>query len=182
MAVNDEKGNITGYNYFRGLPGGGVSTQFIPAGAGGAKLAGGVIPPKPTAAILSQSQRAQMIEPEVKATSDAVDQVAKNIGPLAGRWSDVMVGRVGADNPQVAQLQLKLELFSTALMQAHGLRGQEFEQVLHNYFRLSQSPEDLKARLNGANDYLKAYIGSTGHGAAKTESAPASNKPWERFR
>jgi hypothetical protein len=170
VPVNDAKGNVVGYNTFSGM-GGGVRAQYV----GNSSIAGlpqnlgetpGVIPPKPTAAVLAQSQRSDMIQPQVQALNSKIDDTAKYLGPLSGRWSQVMVGKVGANTPAVAQLQEQLKLFSTALMLAHGLKGEQYANALERDFRLAQSPEDLKARIAGANGYLLDYANSTGHGPA----------------
>jgi hypothetical protein len=168
--VNDAKGNLVGYNEFTGTAGG-VKVQFTPMSA----IAGmpqdlggtpGVIPPKPTGAVLTQSQRSEMIQPQVEALKSQVEKTSSSLGPLSGRWSEVMTGKVGADNPEVARLQMQLKLFGTALMLAHGLRGESYEKGLEEYLRLAQSPDNLRARIEGADAYLQDYAKSTGHGPA----------------
>lgn len=180
VPVNDAKGNITGYNTFTGT-GGGVRAQYVsnssigglPQNLGGSP---GVIPPKPTAAVLTQSQRAQMIQPQVDALNDQIDATAKFLGPLAGRWSGVMAGKIGANSPQVAKLQTQLKLYTTALMLAHGLKGEEYEKSLERYFNTAQSADNLKARIAGANGYLEDYANSSGHGpSAASTPNPASS-------
>lgn len=168
VPVNDAKGNVVGYTTFSGT-GSGVKTQYVsnenikglPQDLGGTP---GVIPPKPTGSVLTQSQRADMIQPQVQALESQVDKTVSQLGPLAGRWAGVMAGKVGADNPEVAKLQMQLQLFTTALMLAHGLRGEAYQESLEKYLSTAQSPENLKARIQGANAYLQDYAASTGHG------------------
>lgn len=169
--VTDAQGNILGYTDFQGTKGGGVTSQYIPLSSVPG-VPEPVIPPKPTAAILSQSQRAEMIQPQVEALKNQVEKVKDSLGPLSGRWSDVMVGKVGTDNPEVARLQMQLKLYTTALMLAHGLRGEQYEQSLGRYLGLAQSPDDLLARIDGANGYLQDYAASTGHGVEPNGNTP----------
>ncbi len=168
VPVNDAKGNVIGYNTFTSS-GAGTKAQFLPNSQinGLPQATGspnGYIPPKPTASVLTQSQRAQMIQPQVDALNSQIDATTKYLGPLAGRWSGVMAGKVGANSPQVAKLQTQLKLYTTALMLAHGLKGEEYEKSLGQYFNTAQSPENLKARIAGANGFLEDYANSTGHG------------------
>lgn len=181
VAVPDAHGNTVGFATFTGTASG-VRPAFTAASAipGMPQNLGsvpGVIPPKPTGTILTQSQRANMIEPQVAAISNSIDSIKSQLGPAVGRWNDLMTGKIGTNNPEFAKLGLKLELFSTALMQAHGLRGEQYEKTLMNYFRSSQSPDNLKARLQGANDYLNDYIGATGHGPAAPAGQQQGNAP-----
>lgn len=169
--VTDAQGNILGYTDFQGTKGGGVTSQYIPLSSVPG-VPEPVIPPKPTAAVLSQSQRAEMIQPQIESLKSQVEKVKDSLGPLSGRWSDVMVGKVGTDNPEVAKLQMQLKLYTTALMLAHGLRGEQYEQSLGRYLGLAQSADDLLARIDGANGYLQDYAASTGHGAEPEGNTP----------
>jgi hypothetical protein len=119
-----------------------------------------------------------MIQPEVQRMQSEIDDVASKLGPLAGRWSEVMTGRVGADNPAVAGLQMDLKLFATALMLAHGLKGKSYEESLSQYLSLAQSPDNLKERIANADKWLLGYAAATGHGEA---SKPATSpEPTEK--
>jgi len=173
--VNDAKGNVIGYNYFQGMPGGNVNMKFLNAGAGGAPLPGGVIPPKPTGTTLTMAQMASTVLPEMKRVSDEVDTVASQLGPAVGRWNEFMTGKLGAANPQMAHLQTDLKLLSSAIVRTHfgGRGGQEYIDGLEQYFRLAQSPENLKARISAANEWLDTYAGMAG-GTTTTQSKPES--------
>jgi hypothetical protein len=189
VPVNDAKGNIIGYNTFS-ANGAGTKAAFVPNSAiqGLPQATGdpnGYIPPKPTASVLTQSQRAQMIQPQVDALNSQIDATAKYLGPVAGRWSGVMTGKVGANSPQVAKLQTQLKLYTTALMLAHGLKGEQYEKSLEQYFNTAQSPDNLKARIAGANGYLQDYAGATGHGSQAPQqggsTGPSGNDPFAQF-
>lgn len=161
--VNDAQGNTTGYNVIRALPSGGFEMSKMALKQ--------PIPPKPTGSVLTQSQRAKMIQPQVEATIAEVQRIRGQLGPLAGRWNDFMAGRIGTANPQLADLQQRLQLFATALMLAHGLRGESYEKNLERYLNAAQSPDNLIARIKAADSFLQDYAASTGHGP----TAPATN-------
>jgi hypothetical protein len=164
--VNDSKGNTIGWNYFQGEPGGRVTTKFIPANAGGAPLSesGGVIPPKPTATTLTMAQMASSVLPEAKRVTAEIDTLKSQLGPAVGQWNEMMVGKIGVNNPKVAMLQTDLKLLASAIVRTHfgGRGGQEYVAGMENYFRLAQSPEDLKARIASANEWLTTYSGMAG--------------------
>ena len=77
-----------------------------------------------------------------------------------------MVGKVGANDPAVASLQMQLGLDASAIALAHGYKGEKYEEALEHHLRLAQSPDDLKARISTAGNFLNDYAGSTGHGAS----------------
>lgn len=162
--VNDRQGNIIGYNYLQGEVGGGVKSRFISAGAGGAPLEGGVIPPKPTASILTQGMRSQMIQPQVEALNTQVQQLAPMLGPYEGRLNDVLASRIGTTVKGIPALQMNLKLFATALMQAHGLRGESYEKALEQYLTTAQTSQNLTERINAADTWLQGYAGRVGGG------------------
>lgn len=178
--VTDAKGNIRGWATFTGTAGG-VQPGFIPvSGVSGVPQnlgsEPGVIPPKPTSTVLTQSQRAEMIQPQAQALREQINKVAPELGPLKGRWADIITGKVGANNPDIAKLQMQLQMFTTALMLAHGLRGEQYANELGRYLSAAQSPENLIERINGANAYLEDYAAETGHGP---KSKTTENKPSE---
>jgi hypothetical protein len=154
--INDAKGNVTGAYIIKANPSGGFTMGKMDFAQ--------PIPPKPTSSVLTQSQRALMIQPQVQQTVALVRNVADQLGPLKGRWNDFMAGRIGAKAPLLADLQMRLTLFATALMLAHGLRGQGYEEALGRYLNASQSPENLVARIKSADSFLQDYAASTSHG------------------
>lgn len=174
--VNDAQGNTLGWNYFQGTAGGGVSVKFVGAEQGGAPLeeSGGVIPPKPTSTSLTMAQMATTVTPEIQRVSKEVDTTAAALGPLTGRWNEVMVGKVGVDNPAVAGLQQDLFLLASAVVRTHfGAKGgQEYIQALENYFRLSQSPDDLKARIASSEEWIDRYAGMAGNKPKRSMKDP----------
>jgi len=169
MPVNDAQGNVTGYNYFQGMPGGAISARYVPSPAG-------AIPPKPTATTLTMQQMATTVLPEAQRVTSEIDSVSKELGPLAGRWNEVMVGKVGVDKPAVAKLQMDLTLLASAVTRTHfGARGgQEYIAAMEKYFRLAQSPEDLKARIASADDWLTTYSKMAGQKPKSVAAATAT--------
>jgi hypothetical protein len=96
------------------------------------------------------------------------------LGPIAGRWSEFMAGKVGEGDPEYASLRTNLGLFQTAMMKAHvGARGSE--KIMEHFKNLFDggkfSPESLDAALDSAASYLRTYqkAGSYNPGGGATD-------------
>lgn len=118
----------------------------------------------PTAAVRTQGQLGQVLVPEGESIKQEVQQVSDVIGPLMGRGYKFAVNKVGADFPQFANLNTKLDAFVTAFMKAHGIRSNEMHNGLLKQLTEAQSPDDLIARIDGLEDYLKGYTRAAGAG------------------
>lgn len=104
-----------------------------------------------------------------------IDQQVNGLGPLAGRWSEFMAGKVGAPNPEFTKLRTDIGLLQTALMRMHvGARGGE--QMMEHFRNLidvaKQDPENLKAALEEITAYAKE-VGASGR-AQPGEQQPQS--------
>jgi hypothetical protein len=180
LPVNDLKGNTLGW----------VNPQtktFTPVGSvpGVAQATGAVnefgapvVPPKPTSSMLTQGQMAQTILPQVQNIEGQVDKLAGEIGPGAGRWNQFWVNKAGTDDPNYAHLNQDLQLFATALGKAHfGSRiPQGFVEEMMKDFGTAQSPEDLKARIESADVWLKGYAARAGGTVAPSKPSPAAKE------
>lgn len=159
-----------------------MSTQFIPAGAGGAPTVGGAIPPKPTSTTLTMSQMATTVQPKIDALDKQIDSLAKEIGPASGRWNEFMVGKAGADNPQFASLLTNLDAVTSAIVRTHfgGKSAEGYIKEIQGSLRAAQSPADLKARLRAWAGWIGSYAEMTGaNSAARTGKAEtASATKW----
>jgi hypothetical protein len=122
-------------------------------------LRGQALATLPTATVRTMAQRSQTIIPQMEAVSSQVDNLAKELGPLAGRWNELWVNKAGLNDPKFAQLNTNLELLSSAIALAHGLQGQRYVERLHKHFQEAQSPEDLKARIAAADAWITGYAG-----------------------
>jgi hypothetical protein len=129
--------------------------------------------------IKTQGQMASMLLDHVpNIQTEIADLGAKGkLGPLAGRYSEFMAGKVGDGDPDYVQLRTDLGLFQTALMKAHvGARGSE--KIMEHFKNLLDSgkfsPEALNAAMNTVKGYLITYkAGGEGKfGGGTPASAP----------
>jgi hypothetical protein len=133
----------------------------------------------------AMAEMATTVLPRMTAISAEVDKMANDLGPAVGRWNDLMVNKGGADHPEFAHLDANLDLLASAIVRthfgAHG--GQQYRQELRKQFGEAQSPEDLKARIAAAQDWIQGYAdmdkgapqGTPGQGAAPQEGTTKIN-------
>lgn len=119
----------------------------------------------------AMAEMATTVLPRMTAISGEVDRLANEIGPAVGRWNELMVNKGGADHPEFAHLDADLDLLASAIVRTHfGARGgQQYRQELRKQFGEAQSPEDLKARIAAAQDWIQGY--------ADMEQHPAGSQP-----
>lgn len=133
------------------------------ASSGAAGPSGGRAFLKP---LTATTQGMKEAAPKVLDLIDRIDPMVtaqqKSLGPLAGRWSEFMAGKVGAPNPEFTKLRTDVDLLQTLLLRMHvGARGGQ--QMLEKFKGMidsgKQSPENLHAALSEireyANDVLK---------------------------
>lgn len=138
----------------------------------------------PTANIKTQGQMASMLLDHVPNIQTEIADLGKKgkLGPLAGRYSEFMAGKVGDGDPDYVQLRTDLGLFQTALMKAHvGARGSE--KIMEHFKNLLDSgkftPEALGAAMNTVKGYLITYkAGGEGKfgGGTPANAPPAGAK------
>ena len=121
---------------------------------------------------------------------------AGDLGPLKGRWSEFMTGKIGAPNPEYAKLRTDITLMRSALLKMHvGSRGsqvllQEFkdimdqgkdspENMLAALGEISSYADDLIARGRAAGIETPATLGAGGGGAATPETHVFNVKAWQ---
>lgn len=116
-------------------------------------------PNTPTTQTKNQAQSAATVQKVIPQLTSEIDQLATKIGPGAGRWNNFWVNKAGANDPAYSKLDTELDLYASALVRTHfGARGgQEYRQELRKQFSQAQSPEDLKARIQGADTWLRQY-------------------------
>lgn len=165
MPVTDAKGNTLGYNYFQGTPGGKVKTTFIPAGAGGAPTAGGVIPAKPGTSLIDQGYMAQGLKEMVTNNIfPAIDQAQKAgvMGPVSGRVQNFLLKRVGDPSSPAAYLQATLDAVPMMLGRIYGYRSADYAQAYNDFLNTRMTPEALRSYLNGVMAHAGTIQSLTG--------------------
>jgi hypothetical protein len=106
-----------------------------------------------------------------------LDKVGDDLGPIDGRFSDFMAGKVGTENPDYIALKTDAGLLTTALMRMHvGARGGS--QIMEHFKNMVnvgyQSPANLRAALEEITSYAEDVQGmgtDGGHSTASTNPA-----------
>jgi hypothetical protein len=164
---------------------GGYDAQAVRPGAhiapGAVSVAGMNSLDTPTAQTRNMAEMAKTVLPQMTAISNEVDQMASAIGPAVGRWNQLMTNKGGADFPAFAKLDTDLDLLASAIVRTHfGARGgQQYREELRKQLGEAQSPEDLKARIAGANSWLQGYAhmaDPAGQGGATATTPPPGAK------
>jgi len=136
---------------------------------------------RPTFATRTMGEMAKTVLNETPRIKAEIDRLSEKIGPGEGRWNDFWVNKAGIDDPDFAALDTDLDLYASALVRTHfGARGgQEYRKELHKRFGEAQSPEDLKARIDGAQNWIEGYAkaGEPRGGTEKPGEKAAGNKP-----
>lgn len=150
------------------------TAMLIPDGKGGysyQKISEGqVVPPGaitptglsatnvPTAATRQMAEKAPRVLDLTARVEQLLAENEKQLGPLASRWDEFTVGKVGVKGKGYTQLRTDIGLLSTALMNMHvGSRGGEaMMEHFANLLKLSvQDPENLRAALGEIKLYAK---------------------------
>jgi hypothetical protein len=107
----------------------------------------------------SMAEMARTVQPQIDVVKTKVSNLASSLGPVVGRWNELMTNKGGADYPEFAGLDQDLDLLSSAIVRTHfGARGgQEYRQALRQNFGEAQSPEDLLARIDSASTWINGY-------------------------
>ena len=128
--------------------------------------------------MLSRGQVAQTILPQIPIIQKEVSDLSDKLGPGEGRWNDFWVNKGGVNDPAFAGLNQDLQLYATALGMAHfgASMPEGFVNDMMRDFGTAQSPEDLQARINHAENWISGYASRIG-GGNKNPQGPASNPP-----
>lgn len=110
--------------------------QTVPEGAQTPTQVGSVN--TPTTQQRNVAGQAQLVHEQTPYMLSEIDRLKDKLGPMAGRWNEVMQGKLGMNDPDFAGLRADLLMYSSAvaLMHARGrlpenLR-EEFDQAINN--------------------------------------------------
>jgi hypothetical protein len=112
----------------------------------------------PTMQMRTAGARAQLAAQEVPGVIQEITALKDQLGPIAGRWSEFMQGKVGAPNPEIAGLRSDLIFLSSAVALAHAVGRlpenlrEEFDQMIN---APKQSPENLITTLNHVQKWMQ---------------------------
>lgn len=119
---------------------------------------------QPAAQTRATAEFAKTVEDFAPKITQQVDNLKDKIGPGEGRWNQLWVNKGGMNDPDFAGLDQDLKMYASAITRIHfGLRGgQTIVGELQKNFSEAQSPEDLKSRINHANEWVKSYAAMKG--------------------
>ncbi len=142
----------------------------------------------PTMQMRNVGAQAQLVHEQIPSVVSDITRLRDKLGPVAGRWNEVMQGKIGMEDPDFAGLRADLLMTSSAvaLMHARGrlpenLRA-EFEKAIN---APSQDFSNLVATLNHIDAWtvknMRAMQGGvqTNQGSP-TQSIPGATIKWGR--
>lgn len=137
-----------------------------------------------TASTKTTAATAEGILKNLPRTRQEIDKVQAQLGPAAGRWNDFWTGKVGVSNADLNKLRTDLEFINSGVVKAHiGARGsKEVREAFTNLNNSKfQSPENMKAFLDTAEQWMKTYS-EAGKRATSSEAPPAAKSyaDWAR--
>jgi hypothetical protein len=148
-------------NVFVPNPNGGYDVQIARGGShvapGAVTVAGMNSMNTPTTTMRNVGQVAQVIHQETPRVLENIQTNAAQLGPVLGRWSEFMQGKIGMDNPALADLRADLTMYSSAVALAHA-RGrlpenlrQEFDHMIN---ASNQTPGNLIAVIKRVDQWM----------------------------
>jgi len=117
----------------------------------------------PPTQIRAMAYTAQSTINEIPKGMAMVDGLAAQgkLGPIAGRWNDLIAGKIGTDDPQFMQLREFLQLNVMASLRTHfGARGGQimFDKLVENLNAAGQSPRNIQAAMAEIADWFSGYV------------------------
>ena len=132
---------------------------------------GRMMPGAPTSSTRSRGQFAAEVLPTMKEAAKEIDQLRDQLGPFAGRYSDLAVGKIGAYGPQFSGLQTDIKNIASGWGRLHGNSEKVIKEFLDD-LDSSKDPEDLKEKLKHyaaqAKIYKRGGEGKTVEGETRT--------------
>ena len=135
----------------------------------------------PTSVTRTMYESAPAVKSLAQQTATSIDRAEKKLGPLAGRWSDIWVGKVGATDPDIKKLRVDVALLTTRLMRMH-VGGRGGEMMLKHFSELldtaKDSPENMRAALTEIMQYADTTLAeakASGMGVGDTLTPPQTN-------
>jgi hypothetical protein len=141
---------------------GGGTVERIGVGgtvAAGAQTASGVNTANtPTMTQRTAAGRAATVVAMAPEVLQRIDSMKDKIGPVSGRWNEVMQGKLGSDDPDFAALRSDLLMMSSAVALAHaqGRLPENLREEFDNAINApKQSADNLKATIQTMIPWLE---------------------------
>jgi len=119
----------------------------------------------PTMQMRNVAAQAQLVHEQTPHMLSELDRMKDKLGPLAGRWNEVMQGKLGMEDPDFAGLRADMLMYSSAvaLMHARGrlpenLRA-EFDHTINNP---GQNFNNLRAIISRIDDWTSKNMATMG--------------------
>ncbi len=134
------------------------------------------MPGAPTGTTRNRGQFAEAVLPAIDSATEQIKTLRDKLGPMAGRYQELVTGKIGAYGPEFSGLQTTLHNTATAWMRMHAdseAARRDFVETL----RGAKDPDNLIANLTAirkqVSDYVKQGQGRGGQWSAP-EGAPAA--------
>lgn len=115
---------------------------------------------EPTAFTRSMWDAAEPVLGFVNAIDKRIDEIYDALGPVPGRWNDLMTGKLGEEFPEFEGFRAEAELLSSWMMRMHAGRSNEhmYRNFKDLYANAAQSPENMKEALKVTRDYANRIL------------------------
>lgn len=159
---------------------------------------GTAMPGAPTGATRTRGQFAGEVLPTMHEASQEIDKLGAKLGPFAGRYSELLTGKIGKFGPEFSGLQTDLHNIATAWGRLHGNSVESMKGFMDD-LNASKDPANLKEKLvhyehqanlykaggEGRPDKLNQAgpkIGMVEDGYRFKGGNPAEQKNWEKVK
>lgn len=127
------------------------------------------MPEAPTGATRTRGQFAGELLPTMEHAKSEVKALGNKLGPFAGRYSELVTGRIGAFGPEFNGLQTDMHNISTGWGRAHG-NSEKVMEAFRQDLDSSKDPANLIEKLKHYAQQAKIY-------KAAGEGRPAKAEP-----
>lgn len=152
---------------------GGYTTQVVGAGQ---HIAGGAVTPTqagsqntPTTQMRNVAAQAQLVHEQTPYMLAEIDRLKDKLGPMAGRWNEVMQGKLGIQDADMAGIRADLLMYSSAVALMHA-RGRLPENLREEFDRTINNPgqdfQNLKAVITKIDNWTVKNPGVKDTGGA----------------
>lgn len=119
----------------------------------------------PTGQTRSMGEAASVVSGMTPALLSQIDALAPQLGAFQGRFNQAYVSRMGANDPQFSSLDEGLQLYASGVARAHfGARSTGAASEFKRYLTEAQTADDLKARIQTADQWMNQYSRRAGLG------------------
>lgn len=120
------------------------------------------MPEAPTSTTRTRGQFAAEVLPTMQEAGAEVDRLGDKLGPFAGRYSELVTGKIGAYGPEFSGLQTDMHNIATAWGRLHGNSVETMKAFLDD-LNSSKDPANLKEKLAHYAHQAEIYkAGGTG--------------------